>query len=63
MTTWREVRAKRPPTPDPYENKYAFVREDLSMYERVDPEGFPSFDEVDSTTIDPDEWQDPADAD
>lgn len=38
--------------PDPYPNKYAFVREDLAVYERVDPDIFPDYDQVDSEEID-----------
>lgn len=33
-------------------NKYAFVREDLSLYERVDPDCLPDYDHVDSLEID-----------
>lgn len=31
--------------------KYAFSHDDLSVYERIDPDEFPDFDQVDSTTI------------
>lgn len=37
---------------DEYPNKYAFVREDLSVYERVDPDCLPDYDHVDSREID-----------
>jgi hypothetical protein len=29
--------------------KYAFTQDDLSVYERIDPDQFPDYDDVDST--------------
>lgn len=36
------------PEPRP---KYAFSADDLSIYERIDPDEFPDYDEVDSRTV------------
>lgn len=33
------------------EPRYVFTRDDLSLYERIDPDEFESFDDVDSTTV------------
>lgn len=31
--------------------KFVFIQEDLSAYERIDPDAFPNYDEVDSRVI------------
>lgn len=46
------------PPPGP---KWVFSTEDLSVYERLDPDQFDNFDHVDSTTIAESGWEIPRD--
>jgi len=41
--------------------KYVFSTEELSVYERIDPDQFDNYDEVDSTTIAETGWEIPRD--
>lgn len=36
---------------DPTPQKWAFASDDLSIYERVDPEEFPHYDDIDSRDV------------
>lgn len=45
----------------PHGSKWAFSTDDLSIYERADPDEFDLYDYVDSTTITESGFRDPRD--